>query len=311
MPESTSHMFRQLVDEVEREPAPVIERGDPQPVFNAMTIDVEDYFHVTNFESTIDPSQWDSLPGTVDEGTDRILAAMDDAEVTGTFFVLGWVAEKNPAVVKRIADAGHEIASHGFWHKRVFEHTPDHFRQDVRRSKALLEDITGTEVLGHRAPTFSIDEESLWALDILLEEGFEYDSSLFPGRIYRPGFAPGFRQPHNIDRGEHGLIKEIPMTSLRLLGVRVPFAGGGYFRLYPYPLIRWGMSRINRVEGVPVIVYIHPWELVPGQPRVKDAPAIRRFKHYVNLDTFESKIVRLMRDFRFKSCRDILDDYRL
>jgi polysaccharide deacetylase family protein (PEP-CTERM system associated) len=310
MNRSTDNLLRTTVREVEREPIPVIETGDAR-VANAMTVDVEDYFHVSNFEGVIDRAQWSSLPGVVEPSTHRILETFDRAGVRATFFVLGWVAERYPGLVRAIDEAGHEIACHGYAHRRVFHHPPEHFRQDIRRAKALLEDLTGRRVVGHRAPTFSIDENSLWALDILLEEGYEYDSSLFPGRIYRPGFAEGFRHPHNIDRGDHGLIKEIPMTSLRVAGARVPFAGGGFFRLYPYPVIRWGMNLINRVDDAPVIVYFHPWEFAPDQPRVTGAPLLKRFKHYVNLRSFPGKIERLLRDFRFVPCRELLEEFRL
>ena len=310
MTQRSGEWFRELAAEIEREPEPAVDAAGAG-VSNAMTVDVEDYFIVTNFEKVIQRSQWPSFEPTVQYATDRVLDLFARAGVRATFFVLGWVAERWPQVVRAIDAGGHEIASHGYWHRRVFEHPPEQFREDVRRAKAVLEDIVGRPVLGHRAPTFSIDHHSLWALDILLEEGYEYDSSLYPGRIYRPGFAEGFRQPHNIDRGDHGLIKEIPMTSLRVGGSRLPFAGGGFFRLYPYPLIRWGMRYINRVDEVPVIVYFHPWEFAPEQPRVRNAPLFGRFKHYVNLRSFPGKIERLLKDFRFKTCRELLEEYRL
>lgn len=302
--------FREITRLVQREPAPVLE-AHSRIIYNAMTVDVEDYFQVSNFEPYIRPNDWSKYEATVDKGTDRILALFNKLNVKATFFVLGWVAERYPKIVKAIDREGHEVASHGYWHKRVFVNSPEHFREDIRRSKNTIEDILGHKVYGHRAPTFSINQDALWALDILLEEGFEYDSSLFPGRIYRPGFSEAFRYPHNIDRGDLGLIKEIPMTTLRMMGVRVPFAGGGYFRLYPYPFIKWGMNYINKVEKSPVIVYFHPWEFVPDQPRIKKAGLWPKFKHYVNLSTFESKISRMLEDFHFKTCLELVDHYRL
>jgi polysaccharide deacetylase family protein (PEP-CTERM system associated) len=311
MTQPSGEWFRDMVDEAERQPPDPPVGTAAAEVFNAMTVDVEDYFVVTNFEKVIRREQWSSFKPTVEVGTRRVLELFARADVRATFFVLGWIAERWPQVVRAIDAAGHEVASHGYWHRRVFEHPPEEFRQDVRRAKNVLEDLIGRPVVGHRAPTFSIDHHSLWALDILLEEGYEYDSSLYPGRIYRPGFAEGFRQPHNIDRGDFGLIREIPMTSLRVAGTRIPFAGGGFFRLYPYPFIRWGMRRINRVEGVPVIVYFHPWEFAPEQPRVRQAPLAKRFKHYVNLRSFPGKIERMLGDFRFKTCAELIGDYRL
>jgi len=278
---------------------------------NAMTVDVEDYFHVTNFDPYIDKRDWPSFAPTVPRTVPRILELFEEYGVKATFFVLGWIAERMPDVVRRIADAGHEIGCHGYDHALVHRTRPEVFRETVHRSKAALEDITGTEVVGHRAPTFSIDGNSLWAFDVLLEEGFEYDSSLFPGRIYRPGFAEAFRAPHNIDRGDRGLIKELPMTTIKALGVRVPFAGGGYFRLFPYRLIRWGMRRINAKDGVPVVVYFHPWEFAPDQPRIRGPAPWPRFKHYVKLRTMEPKIRRLLSEFTFVPARDLLDRYRL
>ena len=310
MSEFNNPLPREIVRLAEPEPATVIEEKS-NGVFNAMTVDVEDYFHVSNFESVIKREQWPSFEATVPRAMDRILEMFDEAGVRATFFVLGWVAERIPEVVRAIDAGGHEVASHGHLHRRVFRHPAKTFREDVRRSKQVLEDLIGKPVRGHRAPTFSIDHDSLWAMDVLLEEGYEYDSSLFPGRIYRPGFAEGFRYPHNIDRGEMGLIKEIPMTTLRMAGVKVPFAGGGFFRLYPYWFIHWGMKRINRADEAPVVVYFHPWELVPDQPRIRRASLPAKFKHYLNLRSFESKVVRLLRDFRFKTCLELIDDFRL
>lgn len=264
-------------------------------LINAMSVDVEDYFQVQAFAGRVGREQWEGFEPRVERNTDRVLGVFDDAGVRATFFTLGWVAERHPALIRRMVDAGHELASHGFEHIRVFDQTPDAFRADVRRTKDLLEDIGGTEVRGYRAATFSIGESNTWAFDVLAEEGYAYSSSVYPVRhdLYGMPNAPRFRfRP----KGANG-IDEYPITTIRLFGRTLPCGGGGYFRLLPYAVSRWAMARVNRVDGQPCIFYFHPWEVDPEQPRVAGLSAKSRFRHYVNLDAMEGRLRRLTGDF--------------
>ncbi len=272
---------------------------------NVLTVDVEDYFHVRNFADTIDIEDWETLEQVAPNATYRIIRLLEEHQVHATFFVLGWLAKRHPRLVRAIHAAGHEVACHGYFHEPVRTMTPDEFRMDLRAAKTVLEDTIGEPVRGFRAPSFSIDGTSLWAFDVLLDEGFEYDSSLFPGRTVPFGFAGTYRQPSAINRGEHGTLKELPLATLVVGRFKLPFAGGGYFRAYPYAMIRAGMRRINEQENAPVVVYFHPWELVPGQPRVH-APFKARLKHYIGLTTMEGKITSLLGDFRFVTARELL-----
>jgi polysaccharide deacetylase family protein (PEP-CTERM system associated) len=246
-------------------------------VVNAMTIDVEDYFHVSVFDGVIPRHQWESLESRVCANTDRLLAIFDEHRVHGTFFVLGWVAERYPDLVRRIAEAGHEVASHGYAHRLVYDQTPATFRNDVRRAKALLEAASGRPVLGYRAPSYSITPRSLWALDILIEEGYRYDSSIFPIRHDRYGIPLSPRHAYLLERPLGGLV-EAPASTTRLGPTNLPIAGGGYFRILPYGWTRWGISRVNRLENRPAIFYLHPWEIDPDQPRLR-AGLLSRFRH--------------------------------
>lgn len=264
-------------------------------VTNAMTIDVEDYFHVSVFDGLIPRHQWSALESRVERNTDRLLDIFAEHGVLGTFFVLGWVAERHPDLVRRIAVAGHEIASHGYGHRLVYDQTHDAFREDVRRAKRLLEDATGRQVRGYRAPSYSIVPRSLWALDVLMEEGYEYDASIFPIRHDRYGIPVSARQPYVVAR-PRGEIIETPASTTRLGPWNLPIAGGGYFRILPYGWTRWGVSRVNMQEGRPVIFYLHPWEIDPGQPRLP-AGLLSRFRHYRNLDKTELRLRQLLRDF--------------
>jgi polysaccharide deacetylase family protein (PEP-CTERM system associated) len=267
------------------------------PVINGMSIDVEDYFHVSVFDGLVPRSRWGQMESRVVANTDRLLALFDDASVKATFFVLGWVGERHPDLVRRIAAGGHEIASHGYAHRLIYDQTPRAFREDVRRSKHLLEDACGHRVRGYRAPSYSITPRSLWALDVLVDEGYAYDSSIFPIRHDRYGIPTSGRQPYRLDRGG-GSITEIPGSTTRIGPMNLPVAGGGYFRLLPYGWTRWGIARVNRVERKPVVFYLHPWEIDPDQPRLP-VGRLGRFRHYRNLAETEGRLKQLLGEFRF------------
>jgi polysaccharide deacetylase family protein (PEP-CTERM system associated) len=274
------------------------------PVTNAMTIDVEDYFHVSIFDGVVPRSRWDTLESRVVANTERILEIFSDNEVTATFFVLGWVAERFPHLVSHIAAMGHEIASHGYGHRLVYDQTRRAFREDVRRSKSLLEDISGGPVIGYRAPSYSITPRSLWALDVLIEEGYRYDTSIFPIRHDRYGIPISPRHPYELRRAA-GDIVEAPASTTTVGPMNLPVAGGGYFRILPYGWTHWGIRRINQHEGRPAVFYLHPWEIDPGQPRLA-AGALSRFRHYRNLRHTESRLVRLLSDFAFGPMTQLL-----
>ena len=271
---------------------------------NAMTIDVEDYFHVSAFDGLLPRHAWKTLESRVVGNTDRLLDLLADRRIQGTFFVLGWVARRHGDLVRRIAAAGHEIASHGYGHRLVYDQTPAAFRADVRRAKALLEDATGARVDGYRAPSYSIVPRSLWALDVLLEEGYRYDASIFPIRHDRYGIPVSARQPYLIERPT-GSIVEAPASTARVGPWNLPVAGGGYFRILPYAWTRWGITRVNTRERRPVIFYLHPWEIDPGQPRLR-AGLLSRFRHYRNLEQTEARLERLLRDFAWGPLRALL-----
>jgi polysaccharide deacetylase family protein (PEP-CTERM system associated) len=271
---------------------------------NAMTVDVEDYFHVSVFEGSVSRNRWESLESRVVGNTERLLDLFDEHAVRGTFFVLGWVAERYPLLVSSIAARGHEIASHGFAHRLVYDQTPDVFRDDVRRSKAILEEQSGRRINGYRAPSFSVTAQSLWALDVLLEEGFRYDASIFPIRHDRYGIPDAPRWPHTMARAK-GSLFEVPGSTVRLGGTNLPVAGGGYFRILPYAWTRWGMRHLNHVEGQPAVFYLHPWEIDPEQPRLP-ASVLGRFRHYRNLHLTEARLRCLMRDFTFGPLETVL-----
>ncbi len=262
---------------------------------NAMTVDVEDYFQVSAFEKHVDRSQWDNLPCRVEANTDRILHLFADADVKATFFTLGWVAERYPALVQRIVNGGHELASHGYSHVRVTQQQPAEFRADVEKTKTLLEDLGGVAVKGYRAASYSIGADNLWALDELAEAGYGYSSSIYPVKhdLYGMPEAPRFAfRP----RGDTGIL-EVPITTLRLGGRNLPCGGGGFFRLYPYAVSRWALRRVNQNEGQSGMFYFHPWEIDPGQPRQADLGLKTRFRHYLNLERMESRLQALLRDF--------------
>jgi polysaccharide deacetylase family protein (PEP-CTERM system associated) len=273
-------------------------------VVNAMTVDVEDYFQVSAFDAVVPRSRWEQLESRVSANTDRLLALFAAYDLTATFFVLGWVADRFPGIVARIGSRGHEIASHGYGHELIYTQTPAAFREDVRRAKALLEDASGRPVDGYRAPSFSITKQSLWALDVLIEEGHRYDASIFPIRHDRYGIPSSPRHPYVLVR-ESGSLVECPGSTARVGPLNLPIAGGGYFRLLPYAWTRWGIARLNRHEGRPAIFYVHPWEVDPGQPRLR-ASWLSRFRHYRHLDETETRLRRLLQDFRFGPLRDVV-----
>ena len=276
---------------------------------NALTVDVEDYFHVSALAPSIDRGSWGSRESRVVGNTHRLLDLFGQFGVRGTFFVLGWVAERHPQLVKDIAGAGHEVACHGFSHRLVYEQSPEEFREETLRSKRLLEDTMGAAVLGYRAASYSIVRRSLWALDILAEAGFAYDSSIFPVHHDRYGIPDAERNPHRMATPGGRWIVEWPLAVASVLGFRLPVAGGGYFRLLPYALSRWGLASINRRDR-PFIFYLHPWEIDPGQPRVR-VSRLSRFRHYTNLDQCEARLRRLLGDFRFGTARDSLSQLGL
>lgn len=272
--------------------------GTAAPRFTgAMTVDVEDYFQVAAFAVRVRREDWDGYACRVERNVDVILAMFAERDVTATFFTLGWVAERWPQVVRRIVDAGHELASHGYEHAKVHSQRPETFREDVRKTKAILEDIGAQRVKGYRAASFSIDERSLWAFDILAEEGYAYSSSVYPikhdhyGMPGAPRFAyrPSERHP----------LLEVPISTLNLLNRNLPSGGGGYFRLLPYSFSRWTMRRIAEKDGQPVVFYFHPWEIDPDQPRMEGIPFRSRFRHYVNLGLMERRLHALLQEFRW------------
>jgi len=270
---------------------------------NALTVDVEDYFHVAALAPRIPRDSWTSRESRVVGNTHKLLAIFEEFGVKGTFFVLGWVAERHPQLIRDIATRGHEIACHGFSHRLVYEQSPHEFREEALRSKNLLEDIAGSAVLGYRAASYSIVRESLWALDILVELGFAYDSSIFPVRHDRYGIPDAERIPHCLTTPNKKKIVEWPLSTAQALGFRLPVAGGGYFRLLPYWVTHWGLSSINRHERRPFIFYLHPWEIDPEQPRVA-ASSLSRFRHYTNLGKCEERLRRLLGDFQFGTVRE-------
>jgi len=278
-----------------------------QPIVNAMSVDVEDYFHVSALASAAPRSAWDSFESRVVANTERLLALFDEAGVTATFFTLGWVADRHPALVRRIAALGHEIASHGYAHELVYDLNAERFREDVRRAKATLEAIVASPVEGYRAPSYSITRRSLWALDVLLEEGYAYDASIFPIRHDRYGIPNAPRHVHRLHRAAGSLV-EAPPSTVRLTRFNLPIAGGGYFRLLPYRYTAWGVQRVNRDERKPVFFYLHPWEIDPDQPRLQTS-WLSRQRHYRNLHLTEQRLVQLMRDFRFAPVRSILESF--
>jgi polysaccharide deacetylase family protein (PEP-CTERM system associated) len=271
---------------------------------NALTVDVEDYFHVSAFSECIDQKDWDSYPLRVEKNTRRLLDLFDLHSIKATFFVLGWVAERTPGLVREIATLGHEVACHGYSHQLVYNQSPRMFREETIRSKTLLEDIIQAPVIGYRAASYSITGRSLWALDIIADAGFEYDSSIFPVRHDRYGIPDASVYPHRMKTPNGSWLVEFPLSTSRIFGLRLPVAGGGYFRLYPYTITKAGLNQINRSQK-PFIFYLHPWEIDTEQPKIS-AGWKSRFRHYNNLDKCEHRLERLMNDFKFGTAVGVL-----
>jgi polysaccharide deacetylase family protein (PEP-CTERM system associated) len=267
----------------------------PAPI-NYFSIDVEDYFQVAAFEKVILPASWDGYASRVERNTSKIIDLLDTHRVKGTFFIVGWTAERYPDMVKEIAARGHEIGCHSYLHQKIYNLTPAVFREDTKRAKGILEEITGRSVIGYRAPTYSITKKSLWALDILQELGFRWDSSIFPVRHDNYGIPDAPRFAYKL--ADHDLT-EYPISTAQFFGRRVPIAGGGYFRIFPYWFTKMALLKINLQERKPFIFYLHPWEIDPGQPQIHNAGWKSRFRHYRNLDKTEERLNRLLRDFQF------------
>ncbi len=273
--------------------------------FNALTVDLEEYFQVSNFEKWIDRADWDALPSRVIESTHRLLDLFDETESRATFFALGWIAERNPKLLREIVGRGHEIACHGYGHELVYAIGPERFRADLRRARSAIEDATGCALRGYRAPSYSITQASLWALPILVEEGFDFDSSIFPVRHPRYGIPDFARWPVRLDLGEGRTIREFPLTTLALGRFNLPLAGGAYLRFLPPTLFRFGFARLQ-AAGRPTVLYVHPWEIDPDQPRQSVNRRIR-VNHYHNLDATEARLRGLLERFEFNSLGDVLD----
>ena len=280
----------------------------PTALPNALTVDVEDYFQVAALASVISRESWPAREYRVERNTERLLSLFAEQDLQATFFILGWVAERSPALVRRICESGHEVACHGFSHQLIYRQSPEEFRQETQRAKGYLEDIAGQPVLGYRAASFSITRESLWALDVLIDCGFEYDSSVFPVRHDRYGIPGASPSPGRIAAPSGREIVEFPMSVAKILGVRIPVSGGGYFRLLPYWLTRAGLRTINERARRPFVFYLHPWEIDPGQPRFRVGP-LSRFRHYTNLHRCEARLRLLLQDFSFAPALRVLRKY--
>ena len=270
-------------------------RAQADQTVNALTIDVEDYFQVSAFAPYIERANWDNIPCRAEANVMRILGLLDKHDAKATFFTLGWIAERHPNIVREIVGRGHELASHGYGHLRASDQSPAEFTDDIVRAKALLEDIGGVAVRGYRAPSFSINQNNLWALECIRDAGYRYSSSIYPVRHDHYGMpdAPRFAYASITD------LVEVPVTTVDLFNRNWPAGGGGYFRLLPYALSRWLLQRVNRVDGEPCMFYFHPWEVDPSQPRVPGIDAKTRFRHYVNLERMQARLERLLDDFRW------------
>lgn len=273
-------------------------------MLNALTVDVEDYFHVQAFADVIMPDQWCQFSPRVENNTHRLLEMFARRESRATFFILGWVAERCPGLVREIVSAGHEVGCHGYNHQMIGSANSRAFRDDIQRAKAIVEDVAGTEVLCYRAPSYSVTNQTLWALDILHRAGFEYDSSIFPVVHDQYGIPDAPRFLHYRDLGDGRRILEFPPSTLAIYGTNLPIAGGGYFRLLPYGVSAWALHHINEKERQPAMFYLHPWEIDPAQPRIA-ASWRSRFRHYQNLHSTEEKLIRLLEEFSWAPLTDV------
>ena len=272
-------------------------------ISNALTIDVEDYFQVSAFAPYIERSAWEHIPCRVERNIDRIVELLDQHQAKATFFMLGWLAQRYPRIVREISEHGHEVASHGQAHLRASDQSPAEFDNDIRDAKHVIEDTTGVAVRGYRAPSFSIGHRNLWAFDRIAEAGYCYSSSVYPVQHDHYGWPAAPRFPFRVSPG----LIEIPVSTARVFGRNLPAGGGGYFRLAPYALSRWAIKRVNRIDRRPAIFYFHPWEIDPQQPRVKGAGLKARFRHYVNLGRTELKLKQLLTDFRWDRVDRVFD----
>jgi polysaccharide deacetylase family protein (PEP-CTERM system associated) len=268
-------------------------------ITHAMTVDVEDYYHVAAFAKVISPTDWDKWPSRVEANTNKLLQLFDDSNIKITFFILGWVAERYPELVKTIRTQGHEIASHGYSHQLIYTQTPEVFRAETVKSKQILEDLGQAPVTGYRAASYSITRKSLWALDTLAELGFTWDSSIFPTRHDNYGIPGSPEEPYRIITQNGSTLTEFPLTTAKVLGQSVPAAGGGYFRQYPYVLSRWLFERASLNQTKPQIFYLHPWEIDPDQPRIPNASWFSNFRHYTNLKRCLPRLKHMINDFQF------------
>lgn len=273
-------------------------------ITNAFTIDVEDYFQVSALAPHFPRTQWESVPCRVERNVDVILGLLDEADTHATFFTLGWIAERYPELIRRIVDAGHEVASHGYGHERASAQKRESFLADIRLARMVLEDVAGQAVVGYRAPSFSIGKSNPWAHECIAEAGYAYSSSVYPIKHDHYGMPDAPRFPYRLDCG----LVEVPVSTVRLMGRNWPAGGGGFFRLLPYAVSRWQIERVNREDGRPAIFYFHPWEVDPEQPRVLEASAKTRFRHYVNLERTEGRLRRLLRDFSWGRADEIFRD---
>jgi len=300
-------------------------------ILNGLSIDVEDYFQVEAFSAVIEPTSWSKYPFRAEENTKKILDILDKSSIKATFFCLGWIAEKSPSLIKEISKRGHEVASHGYMHQPIYKQDPTTFANDIERSKKLLEDILGKRILGYRAPTYSITEKTLWAIDILIQQGFLYDSSIFPIRHDLYGIVDAPRFPFWIDKKRLKEIKnnkwpepfkdfsiiskyfskgdgliEFPITTFKLFNMNFPIAGGGYFRLLPIKLSLWALSQINDKEAMPFVFYIHPWEFDPEQPKIRGCSLKSKIRHYLNLKKTQKRFEILLERFNFVPISKVL-----
>lgn len=280
-------------------------------ITHAMTVDVEDYFHVSAFAKVISPTQWQQWPSTVERNTHRLLDLFDEEAIKATFFVLGWVAERYPVLINEIVKRGHEVASHGYSHQLVYQQTPAVFREETSRSKKILEDLTQRPIVGYRAASYSITRKSLWAIDILAELGFVWDSSIFPVYHDRYGIPDSPTQPYRVKTSSEQHLIEFPLTTAKIFGYSMPAAGGGYFRLYPYALSRFLFQRATENGTNPAIFYLHPWEIDAEQPRVAGASLFSRFRHYNNLARCLPRLKSLLQEFQFGTVSDSLASFDL
>jgi polysaccharide deacetylase family protein (PEP-CTERM system associated) len=273
-------------------------------ILNALTIDVEDYFQVSNFEKHIPRSRWEFMPLRVEASTAKVLELLSKFKIKATFFVLGWIAERMASLIREIRSEGHEIASHGYDHRLAYEMNPDEFRSDIRSSKSAIEDAIGEKICGYRATSYSIVKSNLSYLQILAEEGFLYDSSIYP--IYHDRYGiPAWDRFARVVRYNGCSIYEVPPSTFKILGHNLPVGGGGYLRLFPVRLLSYCINKINMIEGMPAVIYFHPWELDAGQPRIK-VPFMNSFRHYNNLESTEGKILHLLNNFKFCRVSDVL-----